>query len=117
MVSSAGHRVKGVGADRDVDAEYGPAVVLEPNFHPDTGVPGWVASTLTPPPLVLLVPSTILVVSMLLKSRTPRSFNILRSELRATGLGSIVADDKKLQSNPAESARAVRWLGRRSVRG
>lgn len=85
---------------------------LPPNFHPDTGV-GSATSTLTPPSLSSSISSVSSVTSTLFEDKEGeerfRSLTDLRwGEFEAMGFGSLGADDKKLQFDLTEGARAVR---------
>ena len=99
-------------APRYSDA-YKKRMVLAPNFNPDTGVPGSTSSTLTPPSLSSSISSASSVTSTLFEDKEGeerfRSLTDLKwGEFEAMGFGSLVADEKKLQFDLTESARAVR---------
>ena len=93
---------------------------LPANFHPETGA-GSSASTISAPSLSASISTSSTTSSlfddkelgMLGGGRTPeerfRSLTDLKwGEFEAMGFGSLVADEKKLQFDLTESARAVR---------
>ncbi|OSD02337.1 hypothetical protein PYCCODRAFT_1425435 [Trametes coccinea BRFM310] len=96
---------------------------LPPNFHPDTGA-GSTSST-TPPSLTSSVSSASSVGSALFDEKEHgvmgaedrfRSLTDLKwGEFEAMGFGSLVADEKKLQFDLTESARAARAAKRATL--
>ncbi|KAI1786123.1 hypothetical protein LXA43DRAFT_1065348 [Ganoderma leucocontextum] len=106
-------------APRYSDA-YKKRMVLAPNFHPETGVPGSASSTLTPPSLSSSVSSASSVTSTLFEDKEGeerfRSLTDLRwGEFEAMGFGSLMADEKKLQFDLTEGARAARAAKRATL--
>ncbi|KAI0776988.1 hypothetical protein BD413DRAFT_234537 [Trametes elegans] len=93
---------------------------LPPNFHPDTG-----AGAATPPSLSSSISSASSVGSALFDEKEHgltggedrfRSLTDLRwGEFEAMGFGSLVADEKKLQFDLTESARAARAAKRATL--
>ncbi|KAI0739692.1 hypothetical protein C8Q80DRAFT_1111575 [Daedaleopsis nitida] len=89
------------------------------NFYPDTGS-GSTASTLTPPSLSSSISSASSVGSTLFEDKEGeerfRSLTDLRwGEFESMGFGNIVADDKKLQFDLTEGARAARAAKRATL--
>ncbi|KAH9896000.1 hypothetical protein C8Q73DRAFT_789784 [Cubamyces lactineus] len=96
---------------------------LPPNFHPDTGA--GTANSTTPPSLTSSVSSASSVGSALFDEKEHglvgaedrfRSLTDLKwGEFEAMGFGSLVADEKKLQFDLTESARAARAAKRATL--
>ncbi|TBU44806.1 hypothetical protein BD309DRAFT_861438 [Dichomitus squalens] len=99
---------------------YKKRMVLAPNFHPDTGIPGSTSSTLTPPSLSSSISSASSAGSTLFEDKEGeerfRSLTDLKwGEFEAMGFGNIVADEKKLQFDLTEGARAARAAKRATL--